>query len=244
MSARVALVTGGTRGLGAALSLALVKQGVTVAAAYRADDEAAAHVAGEAGPRLEAIRCDVTDPGACADLVNEVVTRHGRIDHLVNNAGGVREAKLAAVTPDDWNRALALNLSSAFYLSQACLPWMKQQRFGRILNVSSISATMGTPFQVDYAAAKSGLIGLTRSVARAAARSSITANCLVLGGFRTDLLDGLTLTDRETIERAVPVGRYGEAREFVHAALALLDDDASYVTGAVLVVDGGFSMGG
>jgi len=176
-------------------------------------------------------------------LVDGVLDAHGRLDYLVNNAGAVHEARLAEIGTDQWRASLALNLSAAFFLSQAALVPMKAQRFGRIVNVSSVSATMGSSFQVDYAAAKAGLIGLTRSMARAAARSSVTVNCLVLGGFETDLLEDLALTDRSIVEASVPIGRFGRPEEFAHAVLSLLDEDASYITGATLAVDGGLAMG-
>ncbi len=183
LNGRVALVTGGTRGLGAAVSEALVERGVTVAAAFRSDRAAAEGLRGRCGGQLYLHQVDVTDRTACASLVEAVVAEHGRFDYLVNNAGGVHEHKVADIGPGDWEASLALNLSAAFYLSQAALVPMKAQGFGRIVNVGSVSATMGTPFQVDYAAAKSGLVGLTRSMARAVARASVTVNCVLLGGF-------------------------------------------------------------
>ena len=244
MTERVAIVTGGTRGLGAALSTALVNRDVTVAAAFRNDEASARMLRDRCGDHLHIHKVDVTDAEACSSLVEQVVSTHGRLDYLINNAGAVRESKVANLEPKAWNESLALNLSAAFYMSQAALVPMKEQRFGRIVNVSSVSSSMGTPFQVDYAAAKSGLTGLTRSLARAAARASVTVNCLVLGGFETDLLSDLTLTSRSAVEATVPVGRFGQPHEFAHAVLSLLDDNASYITGAILTVDGGFSMGG
>lgn len=243
MSGRVALVTGGTRGLGAAVSEALVEREATVIAVFRSDVVAASSFRDRCGGRLEVRQIDVTDPTACRALVNDIVASYGRIDYLINNAGAVREKKFADIGPEAWDASLALNLSAAFYLSQAAVVPMRAQQFGRIVNVCSVSATMGSPFQVDYAAAKSGLIGLTRSIARAVARASVTVNCLVLGGFETDLLDHLALTDRSLIESNVPVGRFGEPREFAHAVLSLLDDDASYITGATVALDGGLAMG-
>jgi NAD(P)-dependent dehydrogenase (short-subunit alcohol dehydrogenase family) len=241
---RVAIVTGGTRGLGAAVSAALADRNVMVAAAYRSDDASAQRLRQTCGTRLQVHRVDVTDPSACTLLVEQVIAEHGRLDYLVNNAGAVRESKAVDLDPIAWNESLALNLSAAFYMSRAALSTMKEQKFGRIVNISSVSASMGTPFQIDYAAAKSGLTGLTRSLARAVARASVTVNCLVLGGFETALLSDLTLTDRSAVESSVPVGRFGQPRELAHAVLALLDDDASYITGAILTVDGGLSMGG
>jgi NAD(P)-dependent dehydrogenase (short-subunit alcohol dehydrogenase family) len=243
MTGRVAVVTGGTRGLGAALSSALVARGVSVVAAFRSDRASASALRQHCGDRLHPSQIDVTQPAACRSLIEKVVTEHGRLDYLVNCAGAVHEAKVAELEAAAWEASLAVNLSAAFYLSQAALIPMKAQHFGRIVNVGSVSGSMGSPFQVDYAAAKSGLIGLTRSLARASARADVTVNCVILGGFDTDLLDDLTLTARSRVEASVPIGRFGQPREFAHAVLSLLDDDASYVTGATLTVDGGLSMG-
>jgi len=244
LTRRVAIVTGGTRGLGGVLSAALVERDVIVAAAYRRDEAAARSLKDQCGDRLHIHQMDLTDADACKNLVEQVVATHGSLDYLVNNAGAVHESKIQDIIPEAWNNALALNLSGAFFMSQAALGPMRNQRFGRIVNVSSVSSTMGTPYQADYAAAKGGLVGLTRSLARAAARSSVTVNCLVLGGFETELLKDLTLTSRSVVEAAVPVGRFGRPEEFAHAVLSLLDDRASYITGAILTVDGGLSMGG
>jgi acetoacetyl-CoA reductase/3-oxoacyl-[acyl-carrier protein] reductase len=120
---------------------------------------------------------------------------------------------------------------------------MRQERFGRIVNIGSVTAVMGSPFQIDYAAAKAGLVGLTRSLARSVARAGITVNCVIPGGFSTDLLSELTLTDAKAVERSVPVGRYGRPEELAHVIASLVHDDASYVTGAVIAVDGGLGMG-
>jgi NAD(P)-dependent dehydrogenase (short-subunit alcohol dehydrogenase family) len=244
MKDRVAIVTGGTRGLGAAISTALLDRGATVVAVFRSDIAAAAGFRERCGDRLSTRQVDVTDPAACRELIDAVVQSHGRLDYLVNNAGSLHEARVADIGPDRWGRTLEVNLSAAFYMAQAAMSPMKAAGFGRIVNVGSVTALMGSPFQADYAAAKGGLVGLTRSLARAVARASVTVNCVIPGGFETDLLDELTLTDRAAVEATVPVGRYGRPHELAHAVLSLLDDDASYITGATLVVDGGLSMGG
>jgi acetoacetyl-CoA reductase/3-oxoacyl-[acyl-carrier protein] reductase len=242
---RVAIVTGGTRGLGAAVTTRFNARGIRVVAVYRADDDSAAALRRNAPDPslLETRRVDLSDPVACAELVDHALGEHGRIDYLVNNAGALSERRAPELTPDEWDRSLRVNLSSAFYLSQAVLEPMRAQRFGRIVNISSVTAMMGSPFQLDYAAGKAGLIGLTRSLARTAARRGVTVNCVVPGGFETDLLDAMTLTDRANVEAGIPVGRFGRPEEVAHMVSALVDDDASYVTGAVVVVDGGLSMG-
>jgi NAD(P)-dependent dehydrogenase (short-subunit alcohol dehydrogenase family) len=242
---RVALVTGGTRGLGRAISNRLASEGVSVAAAFHRDEDAAEAWRGSLGSEAEISlhSGDLGDIEVCRRLVSEVVDRHGRLDYLVNNAGTMVERKLIELEPEVWDLSLRRNLSSAFYVAQSAIPAMTAQRFGRIVNIGSVSAGMGSPFQIDYASAKAGMVGLTRSLARAVARKGVTVNCVIPGGFDTSMLEAMTLTDRSLIEKSVPVGRFGRPEELAHVVASLLHDHAGYVTGSVIVVDGGMSMG-
>jgi NAD(P)-dependent dehydrogenase (short-subunit alcohol dehydrogenase family) len=245
-STRVALVTGGTRGIGRAVTERLARSGVAVAAGFARDVDAAQALRDDidCGATVTLHKADVGDPVACRNLIGEVLERHGRLDYLINNAGMVLEQRIGDVDADDWHRQVAVNLSSAFFLTQAALGHMSERRFGRVVNVGSVTALMGSPVQVAYGAAKGGIVGLTRSSARAVARKGITVNCVIPGSFDTDLSRELVYTDRDLVTAMIPVGRWGHPEELAHAVAFLCDDLASYITGAVLTVDGGMSMGG
>jgi acetoacetyl-CoA reductase/3-oxoacyl-[acyl-carrier protein] reductase len=246
MPRRVALVTGGTRGIGAAITRRIAAAGIHVAAIYANDSGSAAQLLDRllaAGAQASVHRCDVGDPSACRALVDEVAETHGPVGYLVSNAGLLEEAKLADMSDELWRRAIDVNLSAAFHLAKAAWPGMAEGGFGRIVNIGSVTGAMGNSHEVAYGAAKAGLIGLTRSLARAGARHGITVNCVVPGVFDTDMTASMTGRARDAIGALIPLGRLGRPEELAYAVWFLLQDDAAYVTGSVVTVDGGLSMG-
>lgn len=244
---QVALVTGGTRGIGSAISERLLAAGAAVTAVYAGNDKAAENFAaamvGQPG-RLTVARADIAKPTVCRAVVADVVRAHGRLDHLVNNAGILVESHVRSMTNDDWDRALSVNLSASFYLAQAALEPMIDQGFGRIVNISSVTALMGSPVEAGYGAAKAGLHGLSRSLARSVARKGITVNVVVPGVFETDMTASMDPPAQAAIKAIIPLGRRGDPAELAHAVMFLLDERAAFVTGSVVTVDGGMSMGG
>lgn len=239
----MAIVTGGTRGIGEAVTRRLVAAGVHVIAIYRGDTSAAATLENEL-PGVTARQVDIASAKACGDLVAEVLDRHGRLDHLVNNAGLLLEATSTDTDEQSWAQVVDVNLSAAFHLCRAAIPAMREAGFGRIVNVSSVTAVMGSPTEAAYGTAKSGLHGLTRSLARETARDGITVNCVVPGVFETEMTLSMPERTQQAILRMIPVGRRGAPDELARAVTFLLDDAAGYITGSVLTVDGGLSMGG
>jgi acetoacetyl-CoA reductase/3-oxoacyl-[acyl-carrier protein] reductase len=250
VAGRVAIVTGGTRGLGAAISERLARAGAHVTAAYVSDDDAAHAFADRAGAAafasggtIDVIKADVGDPDAARRLVESVVGTRGRVDHLVNNAGRLIENSARRMSLDEWDESLRVNLSAAFYLSQAVLTPMVANGFGRIVNISSVTAVMGSPVEAGYGAAKAGLLGLSRSLAREVARKGVTVNVVVPGVFETEMTWSMPAAAQESIRALIPLGRRGDPGELAHAVAFLLDDEAGYITGSVVTVDGGLSMG-
>jgi len=244
---RVGIVTGGTRGIGAAITERLVGEGAHVAAVYAGNTEAAEALAKRIAdaPGLASLhRADIGDPDACRAVVADVIERHGHVDYLVNNAGLLVESPARTMTLEQWDSAIRVNLSASFYLAQAVLGPMIERGFGRIVNVGSVTAIMGSPVEAGYGAAKAGLLGLTRSLAREVARNGITVNTVIPGVFETDMTNAMAPEHQESIRRRIPVGRRGDPSELAHAVVFLLDDRAGYITGSIVTVDGGISMGG
>ncbi len=246
MTDRVAFVTGGSRGIGRAVVLALVGAGHPVGFCYSTDEDGAraTHDAAEhAGGKVLALRADINDPAAVDTGFGEVESAFGAVTVLVNNAGITHDGLLVRMSDEHWRAVLDTNLTGAFHTIRRATPGMMKARHGRIVNVSSASGFIGQAGQANYAAAKAGLVGLTRSVARELARRSITCNVVAPGPIVTAMTDDLPEEWRGDAERAVPLGRFGTAEECASVIAFLCSDAAAYVTGAVVPVDGGLGMG-
>jgi 3-oxoacyl-[acyl-carrier protein] reductase len=243
LSGRVALVTGASRGIGRAIATQLAKQGAHVVAAARGENaRAVADEIGSAGGRAEAIALDVTTAGAPEQAVADVVERHGRIDVLVNNAGIARDQLMLRMKREDWDAVLATNLTAAFALTQAVLKPMIRQRRGRIVCISSVVGQSGNPGQANYAASKAGLIGFAKAVALEVASRGITVNVVAPGLIETDMTRTITDSAREEWASKIPLRRLGTPDDIAAAVCFLASDEASYITGHVLAVNGGMYM--
>jgi 3-oxoacyl-[acyl-carrier protein] reductase len=247
LTGKVALVTGGSRGLGRAIALAFAAQGADVAVNYRGNATAADEVAGEIrgmGRRALAVQGD-TSAGreACEAIVKAAIEEFGTVDILVNNAGITRDNLLMRMDEEEWNGVLATNLSGPFWMTRAVARPMLKARSGRIINMSSAAGRMGNPGQANYAAAKAGLIGLTKTTARELASRGITCNALAPGLIETDLTADLPAAATEALTTMTPLGYIGSVDDVAAAAVYLASDEARYVTGQVLGVDGGIVMG-
>jgi NAD(P)-dependent dehydrogenase (short-subunit alcohol dehydrogenase family) len=239
---RVALVSGGTRGIGRAITERLLADGWSVMATYLNDTAAASELAAQL-PGLQVLRSDASNPADCAQAVEECTRHFGQLDHVVSVAGITRDVQLAQLSDQDWDDVLATNLSGPFRLVRAAIPAISASPRGRIVVISSVAAMMGNAQQGAYAASKAGLVGLTKTLARELARSGTTVN-LVVPGPTAD--SGITAaTDPafvEAITRKIPLHRLGRPAEMAHAVRFLLDDLSAFTTGTAIVVDGGLSM--
>jgi 3-oxoacyl-[acyl-carrier protein] reductase len=240
LSDRVALVTGASRGIGRSIAEKLAARGAIVVAAARGENAApVADVITKAGGRAESVSLDVTEPGAPERLVASTIERHKRIDILVNNAGIARDQLMLRMKREDWDAVLATNLTAAFALTQAVLKPMIRQKGGRIISIGSVVGQSGNPGQANYAASKAGLIGFTKAVALEVASRGITVNVVAPGLIETDMTRAMTADAREEWAAKIPLRRLGTPADIASAVCFLASDEASYITGHVLAVNGG-----
>ena len=237
---KVAVVTGGTRGIGEAISLALQAMGMKVAANYAGNVEKAKEFSDRTG--IAAYKWDVGDHQACLDGCAQVESELGPIDAVINNAGITRDGVLARMSFDDWNEVMRINLGGCFNMSKAVFSGMRERNWGRIVNIGSINGQAGQYGQVNYAAAKSGIHGFTKALAQEGAKFGVTVNAVAPGYVDTDMVAAVPAPVLEKIVARVPVGRLGDAEEIARGVAFLACEDASFITGSTLSINGGQHM--
>jgi len=245
LNGQVAVVTGASRGIGRAVALQLAALGAKVVVNYHSHPEAAEAVVEQirsAGGEALAVRADVSEPAAAQKLMDEALAAYGRIDILVNNAGVTRDNLLLRMSEQDWDTVMDINLKGAFNCLKSATKPMMKQRYGRVVNITSVSGLAGNAGQANYSAAKAGLVGLTKAVAKELGSRNITINAVAPGFIETELTAGLAEDLMKTAVSLTPLGRLGQPDDVAHAVVFFVSDGASYITGQVLSVDGGFVM--
>ncbi|HKY96151.1 MAG TPA: acetoacetyl-CoA reductase [Kiloniellales bacterium] len=238
--ARLALVTGGTRGIGEAISVALKNAGHRVVANYGGNDEAAKAFTQRTG--IPAVKFDVGNFAAVKDAVGSIIKEHGPVEILVNNAGITRDGTMHRMTPEAWQAVIDTNLGSCFNLSRCCIESMRERKWGRIVNIGSINGQAGQYGQVNYAAAKSGIHGFTKALAQEGAGVGITVNAIAPGYIDTDMVRAVPADVLEKIVAKIPVKRLGKAEEIARGVVFLCAEDAGFITGSTLSINGGQHM--
>lgn len=242
---RVAVVTGGSRGIGRAIALELAQRGASIIVNYNSKSEAADAVVAEivkAGSKAFAVQADVAKVDDANNLIKAAIDKFGKIDILVNNAGITRDMLIMMMSEDSWDAVMDTNLKGTFNCSKAAVRYMMKARSGRIVNITSVSGQIGNPGQTNYSASKAGQIGFTKALAREVASRNITINAVAAGYVETDIWAGVPEGARSTLLAMIPLGRKGDPEDIAHAVAFLVSDEASYITGQVLAVDGGMAM--
>lgn len=245
LAGKIALVTGGGRGIGRAVALALAGEGAAVLVNYNGSRDGAQAVAAEIeknGGRAEAVGCDVSDFASCAKMVEDIIGRYGRVDILVNNAGVTRDNLILRMTEEEYDKVLDTNLKGAFNTIRHLSRYFLKQRSGKVINISSVSGVMGNAGQANYAASKAGLIGLTKSVARELAGKGVCVNAVAPGYILTDMTAALPEKAREGLMNMIPMGRAGRPEDVAGMVVFLAGSGSDYITGQVIHVDGGMAM--
>jgi acetoacetyl-CoA reductase len=238
---RLAIVTGGTRGIGAAISIAMKKAGHTVVASYYSDSDTAAKFSAEYGIPVK--RFDASVYSECEDAVREIESEHDKkISILINNAGITKDMMLHKMSVEDWHAVINTNLTSCFNMCRVVINGMREQSYGRIVSISSINGQAGQAGQVNYSAAKAGIIGLTKALARESASKNITVNAIAPGYIKTDMMSKIPSEVLDKIVSLIPIKRLGAPEEIARAVVFLTDDDAGFITGETISVNGGHNM--
>jgi 3-oxoacyl-[acyl-carrier protein] reductase len=241
LDGKAALVTGATGGIGESIAKALHAQGAVVGISGRNKDKLDA-LAAALGSRVHVLPADLSDAAATDKLVADAIATMGKIDILINNAGLTKDNLALRMKDEDWQAVLDVNLTAPFRLARACLKGMMKARFGRIVNIASIVGVTGNPGQANYVASKAGMIGWSKSVASELASRNVTVNCIAPGFIATAMTDALTPDQKAAIDVQIPMGRMGTPDEIASAAVFLASDEAAYVTGQTLHVNGGMAM--
>ena len=245
LTGKVAIVTGASRGIGRAIAQTLAAAGATVILNYNGSAEAAEQTATDirsTGGSAETVKCNVAEDAESAAFVKTVLDKYGRVDILVNNAGITRDNLIVRMTDEEFDAVLDTNLKGAFHMIKHLTRTFMKQRYGKIINISSVSGIIGNAGQANYAASKAGLIGLTKSVARELASRNICVNAVAPGFIRTDMTDKLPENVRENAVKTIPLGKMGSPEDVAQAVLFLAGEASDYITGQVLCVDGGMAM--
>lgn len=245
LEGKVALVTGASRGIGREIALELAKQGANVVVNYAGSEAKANEVADEIkalGKEAFAIKCDVSNQEEVSVMVKETIERFGKLDILVNNAGITKDNLLMRMKEEEWDDVININLKGVFLCTKAVTRQMMKQRVGRIINIASIVGVSGNPGQANYVAAKAGVIGLTKTTAKELASRNITVNAIAPGFITTDMTDKLTDELKAEMLKQIPLARLGEPKDIAKMTAFLASDDASYITGQTLHIDGGMVM--